>query len=36
LPTTLQVPVIVVSHIRVLKVVREDLLEILPAVDHVY
>jgi hypothetical protein len=35
LPVTLQVPWIVVSHICALEVASEDLLEILPAIDHV-
>jgi hypothetical protein len=35
LTITLQVLGVVGSHIHVLEVTREDLLEILPAIDHV-
>jgi hypothetical protein len=35
LPVTLKVPGVVGSHIHALEVAHEDLLEILPAIDHV-
>jgi hypothetical protein len=35
LPTTLQVPGVAGSHIRALEVASEDLLDILPTIDHV-
>jgi hypothetical protein len=36
LPTRLQIPGVVVSHVCALEVVGEDLLEILPAVNRIF
>jgi hypothetical protein len=35
LPTTLQVPRVVGSHMRALEIASEDLLEVLPTIDRV-
>jgi hypothetical protein len=35
MPTTLQVPRVVELHIHAMEVACDDLLEILPAIDHV-